>query len=121
MVPILGMKFEDHEQMKIMLANYAVANGYQLWYKRNDYKSLLALCGRNVSEGRCASKVDRRKSVALQMVVTSLLRKLQKGVLKRKLQKGVLKRKLKRAQIKGKKEKQLYLLMYASLGYGVHG
>ncbi|PWA46523.1 hypothetical protein CTI12_AA507900 [Artemisia annua] len=64
MVSILGMKFEDHEQMKIMLANYAVANGYQLWYKRNDYKLLLALCGRNVSEGRCASKVDRRKSIA---------------------------------------------------------
>ncbi|GJV70742.1 hypothetical protein Tco_1490737 [Tanacetum coccineum] len=59
MVPILGMKFKDHEEMKMMLANYGVANGYQLWYKRNDYKSLLVLCGRNVEEGRCASKVGR--------------------------------------------------------------
>ncbi|GKA88961.1 hypothetical protein Tco_0810773 [Tanacetum coccineum] len=60
MVPILGMKFKDHEEMKMMLANYGVANGYQLWYKRNDYKSLLVLCGRNVEEGRCASKVGRK-------------------------------------------------------------
>ncbi|GKD26695.1 hypothetical protein Tco_1232909 [Tanacetum coccineum] len=60
MVPILGMKFIDHEEMKIMLANYGVANGYQLWYKRNDYKSLLVLCGRNVKKGRCASKVGRK-------------------------------------------------------------
>nr|GEV00315.1 E3 ubiquitin-protein ligase SHPRH [Tanacetum cinerariifolium] len=52
MVPILGMKFKDHEEMKMMLANYGVANGYQLWYKRNDYKSLLVLCSRNVIEGR---------------------------------------------------------------------
>jgi choline dehydrogenase-like flavoprotein len=29
MVPILGMKFEDHEQMKIMLADYAVARAEQ--------------------------------------------------------------------------------------------
>ncbi|PWA50853.1 hypothetical protein CTI12_AA468300 [Artemisia annua] len=58
MVPILGMKFEDHEQMKIMLANYAVANGYQLWYKRNDYKSLLALCGRNVLEDKARELGD---------------------------------------------------------------
>ncbi|GKE38748.1 hypothetical protein Tco_1462153 [Tanacetum coccineum] len=60
MVPILGMKFKDHEEMKIMLANYGVANGYQPWYKRNDYKSLLVLCGRNVEEGRCASKVGKK-------------------------------------------------------------
>ncbi|GKC96567.1 calcium/proton exchanger [Tanacetum coccineum] len=60
MVPILGMKFKDHEDMKMMLANYGVVNGYQLWYKRNDYKSLLVLCGRNVKEGRCASRVGRK-------------------------------------------------------------
>ncbi|GJY09764.1 zinc finger, PMZ-type containing protein [Tanacetum coccineum] len=61
MVPILGMQFKDHEEMKIMLANYGVANDYQLWYKMNDYKSLLVLCGRNVKEGRCASKVGKEK------------------------------------------------------------
>ncbi|GKD76895.1 hypothetical protein Tco_1339516 [Tanacetum coccineum] len=60
MVPILGLKFKDHEEMKMMLVNYGVANGYQLWYKMNDYKSLLVLCGRNVKEGRCASKVGRK-------------------------------------------------------------
>ncbi|PWA87023.1 hypothetical protein CTI12_AA120390 [Artemisia annua] len=56
MKPILGMRFKDHEEMKLMLANYGVANGYQLWYKRNDYKSLLVLCSRNVEQGRCVSK-----------------------------------------------------------------
>ncbi|GJW88366.1 hypothetical protein Tco_0163706 [Tanacetum coccineum] len=58
MVPILGMKFKDHEEMKMMLANYGVANGYQLWYKRNDYKSLLVLCGKEkVEEGKGKEKV----------------------------------------------------------------
>nr|GEX12516.1 hypothetical protein [Tanacetum cinerariifolium] len=60
MVPILGMKFKDHEEMKMILANYGVANGYQLWYKMNDYKSLLVVYGRIVKEGRCARKVGRK-------------------------------------------------------------
>ncbi|GKD10622.1 hypothetical protein Tco_1190307 [Tanacetum coccineum] len=33
---VLGMRFEHPEQLKLDLANYGVANGYQLWYMRND-------------------------------------------------------------------------------------
>ncbi|GKB18469.1 hypothetical protein Tco_0852392 [Tanacetum coccineum] len=41
MVPILGMKFKDHEEMKMMLANYGVANGCPTLVQKNDIKSLL--------------------------------------------------------------------------------
>ncbi|PWA41822.1 hypothetical protein CTI12_AA426570 [Artemisia annua] len=107
MVPILGMKFEDHEQMKIMLANYAVASGYQLWYKRNDYKSLLALCGRNVSEGRCASKVDRRKSVAdgCNKMIVKFTKKVAEGSSKEKVAEGSSKEKVAEGTNKGQKRK----------------
>ncbi|GJR22084.1 hypothetical protein Tco_0970611 [Tanacetum coccineum] len=33
-----GMRFDHLEQLKIYLANYGVANGYQLWYAKNDWK-----------------------------------------------------------------------------------
>ncbi|CAI9286312.1 unnamed protein product [Lactuca saligna] len=42
--PILGMRFEDPKQLKSMLCNYAVKNGYQLWFEKNDSKRLLVLC-----------------------------------------------------------------------------
>lgn len=38
--PILGMKFENPKQLKSMLCNYDVANGYQLCFSKNDSKSL---------------------------------------------------------------------------------
>ncbi|CAI9280430.1 unnamed protein product [Lactuca saligna] len=38
-VPVLGMKFESPKQLKKMLCNYDVANGYQLCFKKNDSKS----------------------------------------------------------------------------------
>ncbi|PWA73284.1 hypothetical protein CTI12_AA262530 [Artemisia annua] len=31
MKPVLGMRFESNEQLKLALANYGVHNGYQLW------------------------------------------------------------------------------------------
>nr|GEY55615.1 splicing factor [Tanacetum cinerariifolium] len=36
MTLVLGMRYEHHEQPKQALANYGVANGYQLWYAKND-------------------------------------------------------------------------------------
>jgi len=42
--PILGMRFESPSKMKNMLCNYAVANGYQLCYVKNDSKRLLVNC-----------------------------------------------------------------------------
>ena len=42
--PILGMRFEDPKQLKSMLCNCAVKNGYQLWFEKNYSKRLLVLC-----------------------------------------------------------------------------
>ncbi|CAI9299418.1 unnamed protein product [Lactuca saligna] len=42
--PILGMRFENPKKLKSMLCNYAVKNGYQLWFKKNDRKRFLVLC-----------------------------------------------------------------------------
>ncbi|PWA79084.1 hypothetical protein CTI12_AA209650 [Artemisia annua] len=52
MIPLLGMKFEHPDQLKECLINYGVKHGYQLWFKRNDYRNVAVLCGRNVEEGR---------------------------------------------------------------------
>ncbi|GKE09534.1 hypothetical protein Tco_1413085, partial [Tanacetum coccineum] len=38
--PILGMKFESPKQLKLALADYGVAHGYQLWYYIGLIKSL---------------------------------------------------------------------------------
>lgn len=63
MEPVLGMRYEDPDQLKLALCNYAVAHGYQLWYMRNDWKAVLVFCGRNVSEGRCAGKKGNKDMV----------------------------------------------------------
>ncbi|GKE16026.1 hypothetical protein Tco_1423603 [Tanacetum coccineum] len=51
MTPVLGMRYEHPEQLKQALANYEVANGYQLWYDKNDWRSLLVYYGRSVEGG----------------------------------------------------------------------
>ena len=55
------MRYEHPEQLKIALANYGVANGYQLWFERNDWKSLLVYCGRDMQAGRCAGRYSNKK------------------------------------------------------------
>ncbi|GJZ73200.1 hypothetical protein Tco_0637346 [Tanacetum coccineum] len=62
--PILSMKFKNPLQLKNALANYGVKHGYQLWYYRSDYKSLLVYCGRDIELGRCAAsdKVNGKKA-----------------------------------------------------------
>nr|GEU35269.1 hypothetical protein [Tanacetum cinerariifolium] len=44
--PIIGMKFENPLQLKHMLANYGVANGYELWFMQNDYGKCVAFEGK---------------------------------------------------------------------------
>ena len=61
MEPVLGMRFESNEQLKLALANYGVHNGYQLWFERNDWKQLLVNCGRDVEAGRCAGAATLKK------------------------------------------------------------
>nr|GEU96719.1 hypothetical protein [Tanacetum cinerariifolium] len=64
--PVLGMRLESPQLLKRMLANYGVHNGYQLWYMHNDPNKLLAFCGRDVSEGKCAGlKGKKPKEVDL--------------------------------------------------------
>ncbi|CAI9287765.1 unnamed protein product [Lactuca saligna] len=41
---VLGMRFESPKQLKHMLCNYAVANGYQLCFVKNDTRRLLVKC-----------------------------------------------------------------------------
>ncbi|GKA81113.1 hypothetical protein Tco_0787805 [Tanacetum coccineum] len=48
MTPVLGMRYEHLEQLKLALANYEVANGCQLWFAKNDWRSLLLYYGRSV-------------------------------------------------------------------------
>ncbi|CAI9296208.1 unnamed protein product [Lactuca saligna] len=44
MMPILGMKFANPMQLKLCLTNYAVKNGYDLWYEKSDHNRLLVKC-----------------------------------------------------------------------------
>ncbi|XP_023737311.2 uncharacterized protein LOC111885278 [Lactuca sativa] len=41
---VLSMRFVNPKQLKHMLCDYAVANGYQLCYKKNDSRRLLVKC-----------------------------------------------------------------------------
>ncbi|GJU64166.1 hypothetical protein Tco_1246001 [Tanacetum coccineum] len=52
---------EHLEHLKECMINYGVANGYRLWYRRNDYRNIAVLCGRNVKEGRCSSQKGKQK------------------------------------------------------------
>ncbi|GJZ66165.1 hypothetical protein Tco_0622861 [Tanacetum coccineum] len=60
MKPTLGLRFEHLGQLKECMTNYGVANGYQLWYRRNDYRSLMVLCGRDLAEGRSGGKKGKK-------------------------------------------------------------
>nr|KAJ0197285.1 hypothetical protein LSAT_V11C700374720 [Lactuca sativa] len=51
--PILGMRFKGPRQVKSMLCNYAVANGYQLCFEKNDRTRLLVRC----SKGACTFRL----------------------------------------------------------------
>ncbi|GJV64633.1 calcium/proton exchanger [Tanacetum coccineum] len=59
--PVLGMRFDNPEQLKMCLANYGVANGYQLWFYRNDWMKLLVYCGRDMEAGRCVGYNSMKK------------------------------------------------------------
>nr|GEY32710.1 hypothetical protein [Tanacetum cinerariifolium] len=47
---------DEDVDKKFKLVDGGVANRYQLWYRRNDYKSLFVLCGRDLAEGRSGGK-----------------------------------------------------------------
>ncbi|KAL4554246.1 hypothetical protein LXL04_039646 [Taraxacum kok-saghyz] len=49
--PVLGMRFSDRYEVKQMLTNYAVFNGYELYYEKNESSRLLVRCCKN-KEGK---------------------------------------------------------------------
>ncbi|GKD93601.1 hypothetical protein Tco_1373438, partial [Tanacetum coccineum] len=90
MEPTLGMRYETPYQLKLALANYGVAHGYQLWYMKNDWREVLVYCGRNVEEGRCAGKKGNKDRVMKNKVRSGV----QTGVKKKVVKKKVLKKKV---------------------------
>ncbi|CAI9262730.1 unnamed protein product [Lactuca saligna] len=57
--PILGMRFKGPGQVKSMLCNYAVANGYQLCFEKNDRTRLLVRCSKGVCKGELLCAIGR--------------------------------------------------------------
>nr|GEY69372.1 calcium/proton exchanger [Tanacetum cinerariifolium] len=60
MKPTLGLRFEHPEHLKDCLTNHDVANGYQLWYGRNDYRSFFVLYGKDLAKGRSGGKKGKK-------------------------------------------------------------
>nr|KAJ0186902.1 hypothetical protein LSAT_V11C900463080 [Lactuca sativa] len=54
MVPVLGMKFSNPLELKLCITNYAVKNGYDLWYEKSDHERLLVKCckGKTNKQGK---------------------------------------------------------------------
>ncbi|XP_023754652.2 uncharacterized protein LOC111903098 [Lactuca sativa] len=64
------MRFHSPKQLKLMLCNYAIANGYQLCYKKNDNRRLLVKC----CSGQCkfrlwASWMSEEKSFQIKSLI----------------------------------------------------
>ncbi|CAI9288482.1 unnamed protein product [Lactuca saligna] len=69
MMPILGMKFANPMQLKLCLTNYAVKNGYELWYEKSDHNRLLVKCCKGMknkknkdspeTKNECEAKVSK--------------------------------------------------------------
>nr|GEX23002.1 hypothetical protein [Tanacetum cinerariifolium] len=59
-----GMRYEHPKQLKEALANYGVENGYQLWYARNDWRSLLVYCELSKSTPKSSKKGAKSTKIA---------------------------------------------------------
>ncbi|GJR69164.1 hypothetical protein Tco_0015229 [Tanacetum coccineum] len=85
MQPVLGMRYEHPEQLKLALANYDVANGYQLWYMRNDWRCMLMYYGRNVKAGRCAGMYSKKNYIGIKSLLEVTTTKVYITAAKQKL------------------------------------
>ncbi|GJU65409.1 hypothetical protein Tco_1247244 [Tanacetum coccineum] len=85
MEPTLGMRYETPHQLKLALANYGVAYGYQLWYMKNDWREVLVYYGRNVEDGRCAGKKGNKDRVMKNKVRSGVQKGVKKKVVKKKV------------------------------------
>ncbi|XP_024966158.1 uncharacterized protein LOC112506385 [Cynara cardunculus var. scolymus] len=69
----LGERYENPSQLKQCLTNYAVANGYQLQYVKNDSERLLVACGKGKKDHTCpfrlwASWMQEEKSFQIKSI-----------------------------------------------------
>nr|GEW74902.1 retrovirus-related Pol polyprotein from transposon TNT 1-94 [Tanacetum cinerariifolium] len=81
--PILGTKFENPQQLKNMLANYRVSNGYQLWFMQDSHSKLLVYCGRDISKEKCAAFKGKKPKEKI-MLKMSVVINLQQRSLRKK-------------------------------------
>ncbi|CAI9287259.1 unnamed protein product [Lactuca saligna] len=74
MKPIIGMRFCNPTELKHMLSNYAVANGYDLWFEKNDSDRLLVKCCKKNKSPSCpfrlwASWMGKEKTFQIKSLV----------------------------------------------------
>ncbi|CAI9263033.1 unnamed protein product [Lactuca saligna] len=74
MKPIIGMRFSNPTELKHMLSNYAVANGYDLWFEKNDSDRLLVKCCKKNKSPSCpfrlwASWMGKEKTFQIKSLV----------------------------------------------------
>lgn len=53
MEPKVGDMFESPAQLKFCVTNYAVANGFQIYFQKCDNTRIVARCGNRKEEGKC--------------------------------------------------------------------
>ncbi|CAI9297331.1 unnamed protein product [Lactuca saligna] len=75
MFPILGMKFCDRYELKHLLSNYTVANGYKLWYEKNDSTRLLVRCCKGEEKSKCpftlwATWMSKERSFQIKSLIS---------------------------------------------------
>ena len=69
--PVLGMRFESPKQLKHMLCNYVVANGYQLCFVKNDTRRLLVKCCGGICTFRLwGSWMSKDKSFQIKSLIS---------------------------------------------------
>ena len=75
MKPLLGMRFSNPDELKNMLSNYAVANGYDLWFEKNDSQRLLVKCCKKNKSPNCpfrlwASWMSKERTFQIKSLVS---------------------------------------------------
>ncbi|XP_023738192.1 uncharacterized protein LOC111886191 [Lactuca sativa] len=57
MKPVVGECYESPAQLRFALTNYAVANGYQLWFMKSDRHRVIVRCGKIYKKDPCPFRV----------------------------------------------------------------
>ncbi|CAI9273729.1 unnamed protein product [Lactuca saligna] len=57
MKPTVGELYESPAQLRFALTNYAVANGYQLWFMKSDKSRVIVRCGKKNAKKPCPFRI----------------------------------------------------------------